>query len=179
MAYMGDVVRAVAALLEAGRDELDAAMMAAAGVPMGAILPYFSSNLDVDSYPALMVSESAETRAAHAMPAVYREAFVVNVWGMVHHDDEAIRQAGCLRLAHAVKVRMNARHQGIEIKSELGYVLEFEGPAPISEIVYQGGPSGSSSPLVVVGGGWEVKALQRPFVSAFRAVCSGVVIVGG
>lgn len=159
MVFMGDVVDAVAALIESERAAIDAAMEAVAPrLQLGVVLPYWAPNLDLDSMPAILVAESSETSVPHAMPDVYREGFVVNVWGLVHHDDAAIRHRGCLTPAREVKRILNSRHHPIPL-DEGGTVpiegrreIYFHEKSPVSDIAY------------------GVAEVDRVFVRAFQAV---------
>lgn len=151
MIFIGDALDAVAGLLEADRDAIDTALETVApDLHLGVVLPYFTRNLDLDAMPALMVSESAETSRPHAMPDIYREGFVLNVWGVMHHDDEAIRHRASLVLAYEVKRILNSRHHPIPLGE--GREIYFHERAPVSDIAY------------------GVMELDRAFVRAFQAV---------
>jgi|GEM_PF-4967067 hypothetical protein len=129
------VTESVVDALVAARPRLDEAVRTA-GMPkdVGVILPYFTPNLDVGSYPALMVQPMSESWEWLAMPVIGLQRCELSVWGFVHWDEPGVASAAVGFLAEAVARTLNIRNRAIPLPS--GHELWFNDTTPVRRVEY-------------------------------------------
>lgn len=101
---------------------------------MGAILPFFSHNVDVDMYPCIMVDQRSEQTTWLAMPDITSDHHQLTIWGMVHWDAPEQAADAIALLAAAVKMALNQHHHSFPV-DEL-HDLYFEDDTPVTSIEY-------------------------------------------
>ena len=79
------------------------------------ILPYYSSNVDTDLYPIIMMEQTAIEREWEALDTgqgpIYKTRFTSTIWGMVAGYQESVLDDLSVELEASVAEILNHRHE--------------------------------------------------------------------
>lgn len=138
-----DVIRAQHEILASHRNEIDQRLgLVVEGFKVRHILDYFTTNVDTDMLPLLMIEQTSEAGNWIAMPEIADMRFSTMIWGLVHYDKDEFLDALVGEFAQAVKDAFNRRHRTFKVRH--GWDLYFNEEMPISRIQYGAGQFGSA-----------------------------------
>jgi len=132
-----DVVSVVERILSSERAALDRSLQTSGiDAKWGAILPYFSANLDVGMFPTIMIQQSSESFEWHSMPLIMEGTCELTIWGLVHFDQPLLTSEAIGRSAAVVARALNRAHLPVPLDS--GLEVTFVDHAPLKSIQYGG-----------------------------------------
>lgn len=130
-----DVQDALWRIISAGRQDLEAAIrIEDASLRMGHILDYYTVNVEKDMMPCVMMQAASEEFKWFSLPTTADSVPMIEVWAVVHHDDERIKQRTLARLGGAIASVVNRRHLPIEVPG--GWSIYFNERVPIARTQY-------------------------------------------
>jgi len=128
-----DVVDAVYRLLESGRAEISVAIQREAPeLELRHVLDYYCE-LDRGQMPAIMIQPRSDQFKWWSMPTMADQTPQLEIWGVIHYDQERARSRALQRMGTAVCSILNRRHLPIDIP---GGSLFFNEKTPIAGIEY-------------------------------------------